>query len=799
MLNDLRFAIRSIRRTPVFTTIVVLTLAVGIAGATAIASVAKTMVFRPLPLPDSHEVYLIGRGPEAENTSMTIMMFTLLRERLSACEHITANTGRPGTNMVAGTTAEYVRNALVTSGYFETLGHAPRYGRTFRLEDEKPGGPRISIVSDRLAERAFGSPQNAVGKTLTLGSQTYEVVGVLPRVERSPASADVFLPIRSPGDGLNYTITCRLRDDRTFESAASELASLQPEYAAMHTGNMRELADDRLALAPLQVVLTREHRPLVTMLAVVVALVLLIACANSAWLFSARAVDRRSESAVRAALGAGRWRIVRQILVESTLLAFISGGLGILLATWGLPGLLALHGETWQADVDVVVIGIAVLVATLVGAFCGLAPALRHSRLDPLEALQSGSRRIATGRDAAAVRRLMVFAEVTLCMVLLVSSGLLVRSLTKLQRVDLGFDPHDVLTAQVSMDDARYRDTQVVNALYDRVLEQISKAPGVESAAVITNVPIDRGLNLPIRPPVPLEGYSITSVDWRYVTDAYFSTMGVPLREGRFFNESDHSASAGVAIVNEAFVKRYFPEGRPIGFPLELAGVAGVTDPRHIVGVVANTLQRGLKGAPPPTIYVPIRQVPDRLIGQVHSFFPVSWVVRYRPGSARVADSLAAALRDADPRLPISQVRTMEGVVDAAMGETRMQATLLSVFGLVSVLMAVTALAGSILYSVMRRKRDIGVRLALGASVQEMLQSIVGENVVLTVGGIAAGIVAAVLFRNALTPFLFGVTSTDSFTYAAAAVLLFCVAAGASLVAAMPVLRIDPADTLRAE
>jgi len=349
------------------------------------------------------------------------------------------------------------------------------------------------------------------------------------------------------------------------------------------------------------------------------------------------------------------------------------------------------------------------------------------------------------------------------------------------------------------MDDARYRNTQAVNALYDRVLAQISTAPGVESAAVITNVPVDRGLNLPIRPPVPLAGQSIVSVDWRYVTEGYFSAMRVPLREGRLFNVSDQPASAAVAIVNEAFVKRYFPEGHALGFPVELAGIAGVTDPRQIVGVVANTRQQGLKGAPPPTIYVPVRQVPDRLIGQVHSFYPISWVVRYRPGSSAVADSLAAALRDADPRLPISRVRTMEGVVDAALGETRMQATLLSVFGVLSVLMAVTALAGSILYSVIRRKRDIGVRLALGASAHELLRSVVGENVLLTMAGIVAGIVAAMLFRDVLTPFLFGVTSTDPLTYVAAGLLLFFVAAGTSVVAATPVTKIDPANILRSE
>lgn len=797
MLNDLRFAVRSMRRTPVFTVIVVLTLAVGIAGATAVASVARAVVFRPLPYPDAHELVLLGRNPGAVNTALTIRTFFLLRDRLSACEHIAAQTGRPGVNMVAGARAEYVRNALVTAGYFEALGVRPRHGRLFRVDDERPGGPRIAIVDERLGERVFGSPQAALGQPLSLGSRTYEVVGVVPRTERALASAEVWLPLVAPGDGLNYTITCRLRDDRTMESASSELAALQPAYAALHTDNMRELANEQLALAQLQEVLTRDQRPLVLMLAIAVAVVLLIACANSAWLFSARAVDRRSESAVRAALGAGRWRIVRQVLIESVMLALFGGVIGILFAVWTLPALLTLQAQGWEAQMDIFVISLSALVATSAGALCGLVPAFKHARLDPIEALQSGSRRLASGRDAAGIRRFMVVTEVALCMVLLVVSGLLVRSVAKLQRVEIGFDPSQVMTAQVSMDDARYRSNGFANALYDRVLEHILKAPNVESAAVITNIPIDRGLNLPMRLPVPTQGQSVASIDWRYVTDKYFQTMRVPLRDGRDFTSSDQAASAPVAIVNETFAKRYFPDGRAIGMNVET--ILGKPDVRQIVGIVADTQQEGLKMAPPPTMYVPVRQVSDELLGGVHSFYPVSWVVRARGESTRVGDILAGALRDADPRLPISRVRTMDAVVSAAMDETRLQAVVLSVFGVVSVLMAVTALAGSILYAVMRRRRDIGLRLALGASVSGTLREIVGENVVLAVAGIAAGAAVALFFHQAVRPFLFGVTATDTVTYLAAAALLFSVAVGASLIAAMPVLRIDPADTLRSE
>jgi predicted permease len=537
------------------------------------------------------------------------------------------------------------------------------------------------------------------------------------------------------------------------------------------------------------------------MLAFAVGFVLLVACANSAWLFSARAFDRRGESTVRVALGASHWRVMRQILSESVLLTLIGGALGIVIAVWALPLLLTLPPEAqgWHAETDAFVIGAAVFVSVAAGALCGLLPAFKQARLDPIEALQTGSRRISSGRNATAGRRLMVFAEVAVCMILLVTSGLLIRSVVQLQRVEVGFDPANVLTAQTSMADARYADAPVVNAFYERVLQQVQADPRVESAAVVTNVPIDRGLNLPIRPPVPIEGQPIVSVDWRYVTEDYFRTMRIALRQGRQFTASDQAASAPVAIVNDAFVKRYFPDGRAIGMLVEQSNFAGPAGSREIVGVVANTQQQGLTREPPPTMYVPATQVPGRLFRAVHGFFPMSWVVRYRGNGSGLSELLSDAVRNADPRLPISRVRTMENVIDSAMAEQRMQAVLLTVFGLASVLMAITALAGSVLYAVMRRKRDIGVRLALGADAGEIVRWVVGENVVLTLAGIAAGIGAGLFLREALEPFLFGIESTDLATYLAAALLLFLIATAASLVAAMPVLRIDPAKTLRAE
>jgi hypothetical protein len=349
------------------------------------------------------------------------------------------------------------------------------------------------------------------------------------------------------------------------------------------------------------------------------------------------------------------------------------------------------------------------------------------------------------------------------------------------------------------MADARYADAAVVNAFYDRVLQQLQADPRVESAAVVTNVPIDRGLNLPIRPPVPIEGQPIVSVDWRYVTEDYFRTMRIELREGRQFAASDQAASAPVAIVNDAFVKRYFPDGRALGMFIEQSNFAGPAGSCEIVGVVANTQQQGLTREPPPTMYVPATQVPGRLFRAVHGFFPMSWVLRYRGNGSGVTELLRGAVLNADPRLPISRVRTMENVIDAAMAEQRMQAVLLTVFGLASVLMAITALAGSVLYAVMRRKRDIGVRLALGAEAGEIVRWVVGENVVLTLAGIAAGIGAGLFLIYALARFVFGIKTTYLATYLAADLMFFFSAPASFHIAAMPVLRIDLAKALRAE
>jgi predicted permease len=602
--------------------------------------------------------------------------------------------------------------------------------------------------------------------------------------------------------GLNYLAACQLNEGRTHQEALAELALLQPDYAALHQGeSMKQLASQSLGIVGIKEWQTRTQRPMVMMLVIAVGVVLLIACMNSAWLFSARAIDRRSETAVRVALGAGYGRVARQILAESLLLTLMGGIVGIGITAWALPPLLSLSADalTWRADMDFAVIGGIVVLSVAVGMLCGLVPALKYARLDPIEALQAGSRRMASSRDAALTRRIMVVSEVTLCMVLIVTSGLLVRSLGSLHQVDTGFDPTNVITAQVSLDDATYRSREAVSLFYDRVIDNVRAHPDVVEAAVITNVPIDRGLNLPIVPPIPIAGLPIASVDWRYVTEGYFRAMGVQLRAGREFATSDQAESTPVAVVNEAFVARFLPEVNPLGLQVQLNRMMGLSDSREIVGVVANTLQQGLSTAPPPIMYVPVRQVPDPFIGQVHQFFPMSFVVRYRSGPTGFSEALNQAIRTVDARIPISRVRTMAQVIDDATGGARFQAVLFSVFGLVSVLMAITALGGSVLYAVMRRRRDIGIRLALGASVPGMLRTVVGENVALSAAGIAAGAAGAFMLRQALRPFLFGVTPTDLATYIGAGMMLFLVALAATVAAAAPVLRIDPARTLRVE
>ena len=527
-----------------------------------------------------------------------------------------------------------------------------------------------------------------------------------------------------------------------------------------------------------------------------VGMLLLIACANTANLLLARASGRGREISVRAALGASRARIIRQLLTESVVLFVVGGLLGIALAYWTVPALLALTPEGYLPFDDVRVDGV-VLLATLAlslvtGVTFGLAPALSLSRQDLVEAFKNDGTRTTASRRSAWLRRTLVVSEVALCMVLLVGAGLLIQTFLKLRAVDPGFDIHNVLTARMSLLGDRYAASQDLNRFYDLGLERIRRIPGVRSAAVVSGVPIERGLNVNFdyldTPQVEHE-----LADWRYVTTEYFTTIGVQLVNGRGFNERDRAGAPRVAVVSEGFAKRLL-KGNALGRRIQISSADGAIE---IVGVVRDLSGPALGRVGPPVMYVPVAQASDAAIRTSHQYFQASWVLRAARISPELTRQVREELRAIAPTQPISLFRTMEDAKALAMEAETFQMTLLTTFAVLGLLLAAAGIYGLIAYSVGQRTREFGVRIALGATRLDVLTSVVRQGVVLAVTGVVLGAGAAAVLTRSLQQFIFGVDTLDVMTLIAVGVLLVLVAIAASVLPALRAVRLNPVSALR--
>ena len=540
------------------------------------------------------------------------------------------------------------------------------------------------------------------------------------------------------------------------------------------------------------------------LLGAAVAVFLLIVCLNMAGLLAARAAARHQEFAVRTALGGTPGRLARQLVTESLLIAIAGGALGLLAAGWSIEGLLWLRPGTamWDVAMDGSVLGFALAVSVGTGLVLAGASALHARRIDVRGALHGGDARASAPRGSLRFRRVLVAGQFGLCTVLVVTAGLLVGSLANLTRVELGFNPADVVTARASLQDSDYTGTAASAGLFRTTLDAIRRLPGVEHAAIASNVPVERGLNLPIHSPRLSAEAPVASVDWRYVTEGYFETMQIPLREGRLLDARDTAGSQPVALVNEAFARRLLEAGRAVGSEVRIyEAVPGLRDAaRTIVGVVGTVKTGGSLALPPvPTMFVPVEQVPAGLLASVHSFMPVNWLVRTTGSSpellATVEDTLGAA---AGP-IPVSGLRTMDQVIGAVVTEERFRAVLLTIFALASLVLAATGLYAVMAFMVRQRTREIGIRLALGATPSHVRRSFLAQGLWLGGSGVVAGLAGTFLVARLLRGFLFGIQPSDAPTVAAAAGVLLAVAAFASWVPTRRATRIAPTTALRSE
>ena len=806
-VRDVRYAIRVLVKSPVFALTAILTLGLCIGANTAIFTVVDRVLLRPLPYPHADRLALVvthfdRRGDD--ETGQTGAMWEVLRAGVPSVELAATSGafGSRGVNMVVGDRAEYVQQQRVSAGFFRTLGAAPALGREFTAEEDRPDGPAAAVLSDELWSRSFNRDPSIVGRALMLRGEPHTVVGVMPKGFTTGDPVDVWTPVRPcrtcEGGGQNYQFIARLRPGVSWPQADHEIAAAgQPVIEELYR---RDPAHEHLI--PLQNGETADVRQPLMVLWIAVGVVLLIGCVNVAGLLLARGATRAPEIATRMALGGDRAAIVRQLLAESVVLAACGGALGLaigdvscrLFATL-LQAAVGVGGEVGLDARVLAVTGVAALLTSLV---FGLLPAVHATRVDLRQMLvESGGHAIAGGARSWP-RRLMVAVEVALGVVLLVGAGLLIRTVDHLLGQRAGFDGAHVMTATLSLQDARYRSTTRVNELFDRTLARMRELPAIERAAVCLTLPYERALNMggrwasakPGAPPMRL--MSLT-----YVAGPYFETLRIPLVRGRYLDESDSAASEPVVIVNQTFVRVNSPDEDPIGRQIVSGGTA-----RRIVGVVGDIQQKvGFGNYGPmstmPATYIPASQTNDAMLNMVHTWFSPSWFVRVDGPPQAIAQQMQRAVQTVDPLLPFAKFRTFDELRGEAMATQRAQAVLLGTLAGLALLLAAVGLYGLVASSVAERTRELGIRMALGASTRRAVLAAAAPGILLGAIGVVAGLIAARFGAILLRHLVWGVALGDPATFAIAGVTVLAIAATAALVPSLRIVRLNPIRALR--
>jgi predicted permease len=744
-----------------------------------------------------------GGGAEDIDTSQTGTLFEAVRDHIPTLD-VAAYAEPGGANFAAGDQPEYIQQHRVSAGYFRVLGIAPEIGREFSRQEDVPDGAAVAILSHPFWQRALHGDPAALGRTISLRGEKYTVIGIMPRQFRDASPVDVWTPLRpsrtGEGSGDNYGVNARLKPGVSWAQAGEQLRSLSRALNA-DPGFPREMKNFEERIIPLEAGETQDMRSELLLTWAAVLMVLLIGCVNIAGLLLARSGARDREIATRMALGGSRAAIVRQLLMESVLMALGGGIVGIGVGGFALDWLKQLgaaKNQLWYPiELDARVLAMMLGVAMLTSLLFGLAPALATSRLDIRTVLNQAGRGIAGARRPW-TRRALVSAQVALSLVLLISAGLTVRTLVWLNGLNPGFDTHNVVAAEASLQDARYQTTAAVNRLYTQTLERMRRIQGVQSAAVALTLPYERPLN---------DGFRLVDgVDQQphagefvYSTPTYFETMRIPIVAGRAFRDSDTPQSMRVAVVSESFARKYF-HGDALGRHLKSG-----KEISQIVGICGDVQQHsGLSRAQgplsiEPTVYLPVAQLSDGFVQLVHTWFSPKWVIRTSGPSATLGARIQAAVAEVDPRLPIAHFRTVDELRNVQTGSQRYLAALFSILAGLALLLAAIGLYGLISQSVAQRRHEIGVRLALGATAPQTIAGVIRPAILLSIAGIGAGLGLSLVAVRFLRAMLWGVRPTDPLTFAATSAVLLLVAVLATLAPALRILRMDPSQTLRSE
>jgi putative ABC transport system permease protein len=822
LIADLRYALRRLLKSPGFTLVAALALALGIGANTAIFSAVNAVLLRPLPYPDAGRLaFLSETSKDMDYMSVSLPNFRDWLDQNRVFEELGLVRGQ-GATLTGGDAPQRLEAYIVTSGYFRALGVPPLLGRPFAREDDEAGAARTAVLNHRFWAAALGSDPGVVGRTLVLDGAATTVVGVMPAGFEED-EVDLYLPlgphlpnlpVEERGNHPGFYGIARLRDGVSLAGAQAGMSAiarrLAEHYPDSNSGN-------GVRVASLTDELVGEVRPALLVLLGAVGFVLLIACANVANLLLARAEARTREIAIRTSLGACRGRLLRQLLTESVVLALLGGLAGLLLAFWAVGALVSLNpGDVPRIEeigIDWRVLLFALGVSLLTGVLFGLAPALRASRPDLNASLKEGATAAISGMRRPGLRSALVVSEVALTLVLLVGAGLMLRSFERLRRVDPGFRDDRVLVMRAAPSERaplanvppdQERSTEAWSRWYADVVEAAGAVPGVEAAAVTSTVPMEGGASesgvVAAGQPMPTSPAEVTLVQFQTVSPGYFDVLGIPLLRGRSFEPSDDARAPLAAVIDETLAERLWPGEEPLGrrIAFEFRGQLN-DDPRPIwrtvVGVVRHVRHYGLAEVVRPQVYAPVGQVPIWQDGDR----PMGLLVRTRRDGDVVTGAIREAIARLDPAVPIFEVRTMESVLAEQLAQPRFSSMLLGAFAGIALTLAAVGIYGLVAYTVSRRTREIGLRMALGAARTDVLRMVVRQGMTLVAVGLAVGLALALALSRVLGSLLYEVSAWDPATFAAVAVVLLAIALVASWIPARRATRVDPLAALRYE
>ncbi|HEX5474755.1 MAG TPA: ABC transporter permease [Vicinamibacterales bacterium] len=803
--QDLRYAIRRLFRAPGFSLIAIVTLALGIGANSAIFSVVNGVLLKPLPYPEPDRLVGVYHVSEGQRTVMSGPNFIDVAHASRTLEGAAAIQT---THVILTGQGEPVRLsvAAVSASLFDVLRVRPVLGRGFHADENTPGKTDVVVLAYGLWQERFGGDRAVLGRRIALDGVSKEIIGVMPAGFSYPDDRSAWLPIAYDHNFVSaqrsawyLDVVARLKPGITERQAAAEVETIGRNLARAYPDDDGEIG---MTTMPLREALVGDIRRAVLVLFGAVGFVLLIACANVANLLLARAAARESEMAVRTALGAARYRLLRQLLTEAVLLSLAGGALGLLLAVWGVDVLVGLQPQgiprLQNVRVDGVVAVFTFAIAAVTGIVFGLIPAFQATRGAVSNTLKEAGRGALSSRGGARTRGALVVVEMALAVMLLAGAGLLIRSFVRLEAVDPGFATNRTLTFELTLPDARYAKEATRVLFFDELFSRLRALPGVQAADAVMGLPLT-GMNFNIsfaiagRPPVPPAQQP--SMEVRVASAGYFRTVGIPLRRGRLFTGDDRPGSPQVVVLTETAARQFFPREDPIGKTITL-GWGRTTERGHrraggeIVGIVADVKDAGLNEANPPEIYLPLRQWPVDTM---------SVVVRTAVPPQSLTDAVRDSVHAVDPNLPVSNVRTLDDIVARSISQPRFYMLLLAIFAAVALVLAAIGIFGVLSYAVAQRTREIGIRMALGAQEGSVMGLVVRQAMLLAGAGIAGGILAALALSRALETLLFAVRPHDPATFAAVAALLAGVALVASYLPARRATRVDPIVALRAE